>query len=54
MKSPIYSIKGEKKTPIDLPIQFSENLRTDLIKRAVLAVQANSRQPYGADPLAGT
>lgn len=36
-----------------LPAQFSEDIRTDLIKRAVEAIQGNKRQQYGADPLAG-
>lgn len=38
---------------VKLPVQFSEPIRADLIKRAVLAVQANNRQAYGADPRAG-
>lgn len=41
--------KGSK----ELPIQFSEQIRGDLIQRAVLAVQASKRQPYGTDPRAG-
>ena len=40
---------GNKK----LPAQFSEPVRPDLIKRAVLSVQSNDRQQYGADPRAG-
>jgi large subunit ribosomal protein L4e len=36
-----------------LPAQFEEEIRPDLIKRAVEAVQANKRQQYGADPRAG-
>ena len=42
----------ETKTII-LPSQFEEPLRKDLIKRAVLALQAARRQRYGADPEAG-
>jgi large subunit ribosomal protein L4e len=38
---------------IELPIQFSEALRPDIIKRAVHAIEANTRQPYGSDPEAG-
>jgi large subunit ribosomal protein L4e len=38
---------------ISLPSQFDEPVRVDLIKRAVLAIQANNRQPYGASPEAG-
>jgi large subunit ribosomal protein L4e len=40
---------GKKK----LPKQFSEPVRADLIKKAVEAIQANKRQPYGAHPEAG-
>ena len=40
---------GKKK----LPKQFEEPVRADLIKKAVEAVQANRRQPYGAYPEAG-
>jgi large subunit ribosomal protein L4e len=38
---------------VTLPLQFTEPVRPDLIKRAVEACQANARQPSGADPLAG-
>ena len=37
----------------DLPKQFSEPIRKDLIKRAVAVLQANRRQRYGAKPEAG-
>ena len=37
----------------DMPSQFYEPVREDLIKRAVLALQSNRRQPYGAMPKAG-
>ncbi|PIY60219.1 50S ribosomal protein L4 [Candidatus Woesearchaeota archaeon CG_4_10_14_0_8_um_filter_47_5] len=36
-----------------LPLQFSEEVRPVLIKRAVLAILANRRQPYGSKPTAG-
>ena len=36
-----------------LPEQFEEEIRPDMIKRAVEAVQANKRQQYGSDPRAG-
>jgi len=54
MKTYIYAINGDRKTQIDLPIHFSEPVREDLIKRAVLALQSRKRQRYGADPKAGT
>src|SRR5210317_1057369 len=38
---------------VTLPSQFSEEVRTDLIKKSVLALQANSRQAYGSAPEAG-
>lgn len=37
----------------ELPIQFDELIRPDLIQKAVEAIQANRRQPYGAMPKAG-
>ena len=40
---------GKKK----LPKQFDEQVRPDLIKRAVFSIQSNRRQPYGSDPRAG-
>ncbi|HJW96877.1 MAG TPA: 50S ribosomal protein L4 [archaeon] len=53
MKVPVYSLKGEVKGSRDFSRAFSEPIRTDLISRAVIAEQSGSRQPYGADPLAG-
>ncbi|SRR3989344_1925766 len=53
MKKTVYSITGEKLNEVNLPNQFNEEYHPDLIKRAVLAVQANKRQPYGAHPEAG-
>ena len=50
----VFSIKGKKLAPINLPDQFMEPVRADLIKRAVLAIHSHNRQPYGADPKAGT
>ncbi|MCK4429307.1 MAG: 50S ribosomal protein L4 [Candidatus Aenigmarchaeota archaeon] len=49
----IYSMKGEKTGTIKLGKVFSFPLREGLIKRAVIASQANRRQKYGADKLAG-
>jgi large subunit ribosomal protein L4e len=48
MKVNLYSIDGEIKSKIDLPEIFNAPCRPDLIKRAVVAMQANRRQPYGA------
>jgi large subunit ribosomal protein L4e len=46
---PTNTAKGDK----ELPAVFSEQFRPDLIKRAVETLQANARQRYGADPMAG-
>lgn len=53
MKLHILDQKKAAKGEMELPSQFSEPIRPDLITRAVLALQANARQPYGADPRAG-
>ncbi|MBL7100867.1 MAG: 50S ribosomal protein L4 [Nanoarchaeota archaeon] len=53
MKADVLNVKGEKVKTIDLPGQFDEEIRPDIIKRAVLVMQANKRQPYGANPRAG-
>lgn len=37
----------------EMPKQFDEPVRADLIYKAVLSVQANKRQPYGSNPDAG-
>ena len=49
----LYNIDGTVKEEIQLPEVFSTPVREDVIKRVVLALQANKRQPYGADDLAG-
>jgi len=54
MKVNVLSIQGKPKGKIDLPDVFNEKFRPDLIKRTVLALQSQRRQPYGTDPLAGS
>ena len=49
----LYGIDGKSHKKIDLPKVFHEDVRTDLIRRAVTASQANRRQPYGPNPDAG-
>ncbi|MEM7820454.1 MAG: 50S ribosomal protein L4, partial [Candidatus Aenigmatarchaeota archaeon] len=49
----IFDINGNVSGEIELPPIFSTPYRPDIIQRAVLAAQANRRQPYGVDPLAG-
>jgi large subunit ribosomal protein L4e len=53
MKLTIYSQTNQKSGDKDLPQQFSESYRPDLIKRAVHALQSAARQPYGTSPEAG-
>ena len=48
-----YDLQGQVLGEVKLPAQFNEPVRTDLIKRAVLSIQSNNRQPYGSDPRAG-
>tara|TARA_Y100000310_G_scaffold196499_1_gene196575 strand:+ start:5718 stop:6521 length:804 start_codon:yes stop_codon:yes gene_type:complete len=53
MKLKIVDGKNENKGEKDLPSQFSEPIRPDLIKKAVHVIQANNRQAYGSAPDAG-
>ncbi len=53
MKLKVVDQKNSETKTITLPDQFSEPVRKDLIKRAVLALQAARRQRYGASPEAG-
>ncbi len=54
MKLKIISASNEKKKDMELPSQFGEEIRPDIILRAVLAIQSCNRQSYGASPGAGT
>jgi large subunit ribosomal protein L4e len=49
----IYNLEGKSVGKINLPPVFGTIFRPDVIKRAVLAMQSNSIQPQGRDPLAG-
>ena len=53
MKLDILDSTKSKVGEINLPIQFKEDVRPDLILRAVLTVQSHKRQPYASAPLAG-
>ncbi len=53
MKAELYSTDGKSTKKIDLPSQFIEPVRPDIIKRAVLAVQSSRIAPYGAYSEAG-
>lgn len=53
MKVKVISPDNRETGTIELPEQFEEEIRPDLIKRAYLTSLSNSRQPYGSDPMAG-
>lgn len=53
MKLNILSTAKTEKGSMQLPVQFGEEIRPDIIKRAVEVIQANKRQRYGASPEAG-
>ncbi len=49
----IYDLKGKPIGKITLPAVFTTPLRSDVIKRAVIAIQSKRIQPQGRDPMAG-
>lgn len=49
----IYSLRSEKIGEMELPPQFQEEYREDLIKRSIMAILSHSRIPKGTDILAG-
>jgi large subunit ribosomal protein L4e len=53
MEATVRDLDGEDAGSIELPDVFETVHRPDLIKRAVLAAQANRRQDYGTDEFAG-
>ncbi len=53
MKINVLDLERKEISKIDLPEQFNESYNPNLIKRAVLTIQANKRQIYGAKETAG-
>lgn len=53
MKANVIDLSGNTVGEVELPPVFDEEYRPDLIKRAVLAAQANRLQPYGPHFYAG-
>lgn len=53
MKVAIFDAQKKKAGDTELPQQFSEPFRPDLIKRAVLAIRSSERQSYGSHVGAG-
>jgi len=54
VKVNVYGIDGSVSEKIDLPEVFDTEYRPDLIKKSFNVMHSNKRQPYGADPYAGT
>jgi len=53
MKLKVMTKSATGTNSVELPVQFQEPVRRDLIKRAVQTLHANNRQSYGAKPEAG-
>ncbi|RMF55307.1 50S ribosomal protein L4 [Candidatus Woesearchaeota archaeon] len=53
MRIKVKTLEGAPEKEIELPKQFEEEPRPDLVKKAVQVLQANKRQKYGASPEAG-
>ena len=53
MKLPLITVENKKVGEKELPPQFNEEYRPDMIKRAVLALSSAARHPYGPAPDAG-
>ncbi|MEF8779558.1 MAG: 50S ribosomal protein L4 [Haloferacaceae archaeon] len=53
MEATVRDLNGDDAGTIELPDVFETPYRPDLIRRAVVAAQANRKQAYGADELAG-
>ena len=53
MQATVRDLDGEESGSTELPSVFQTPVRPDLIRRAVLASQANRKQDYGADEFAG-
>jgi len=53
METTLHDTDGENAGTVSLPGVFGTPYRPDLVRRAVLAAQANRKQDYGADPFAG-
>jgi large subunit ribosomal protein L4e len=54
MEAAVLDRTGKKVSTVKVPEVFNEAYRPDVIKKAVLAAQANRLQPYGPDRTAGT
>lgn len=53
MKLEILSTDGNKAGDVELPKQFNEEIRSEIVRRSILVIRSNKRQKYGASPEAG-
>jgi large subunit ribosomal protein L4e len=53
MRVHVYSLEGKPVEEIELPPVFEEEVRPDIIRRAVISAQTARIQPWGADTMAG-
>ena len=53
MNAKVYGVDGTVAEEIVLPETFSESYRPDIVRKAVTAMRANRRQPYGVEATAG-
>jgi large subunit ribosomal protein L4e len=53
MKATVHDLNGDDDGSVELPEVFETVYRPDLIRKAVLAAQANRKQDYGSDEYAG-
>lgn len=49
----VYDLEGKVTGEQDLPAAFKQDLRPDIIRRAVTSIESNARQPYAPSPTAG-
>lgn len=49
----VYDLSGSVIKTTELPLVFETQVRPDVIKRAVVAIQSHRYQPQGRDPMAG-
>jgi large subunit ribosomal protein L4e len=49
----VYDTEGKSVGKVELPVYFETPVRSDLVRRAVVAIQSHMFQPQGRDPMAG-
>jgi len=50
----VYGVNGSSSEQVNLPDVFETPYRPDIIRKSFNVLHSNKRQPYGADPFAGT